>query len=86
MNVVTATFVQQAIDRHGQAKELQKMTRAAQLFQTLDVDESGSVTYEELERHLGTREVIEFFKSIDVDVAEARPLFEMLDFHNRGQL
>mmetsp|Transcript_72899 Transcript_72899/g.236917 ORF Transcript_72899/g.236917 Transcript_72899/m.236917 type:complete len:663 (+) Transcript_72899:72-2060(+) len=86
MNVVTATFVQNAIERHGQAKELQKMTRAARLFKTLDVDDSGSVSYAELERHLGTKEVVDFFESIDVDVAEARPLFEMLDFNNRGQL
>merc|ERR1719507_1040494 len=28
MNVVTATFVQQAIDRAGQVKELQKVTQA----------------------------------------------------------
>lgn len=86
MNVVTATFVQQSIERAAQMKEAQKVTQATSLFQALDVDQSGIITFGEIENHLESAAVREFFRSIDVDVSEARLLFDMLDADNSGEI
>lgn len=86
MNVVTATFVQNAIERAAQVKETQKVSQASRLFRTLDTDSSGVITFDEIESNLESKEVQEFFRSIDVDLSEARCLFDMLDTDNSGAI
>lgn len=86
MNVVSATFVEQAIERATKVKEIQKVSHASRLFKSIDKDRSGVITYDEIAQQLETSAVREFFKSIDVDVTEAQWLFELLDHDNSGEL
>jgi len=86
MNVVTATFVEQAIERAAKVKEVQKVSHASRLFRSIDTDHSGVITYSEIASHLESKAVKDFFKSIDVDVTEAQWLFELLDHDNSGEL
>jgi len=86
MNVVTATFVQQAIDRAAQVKDCHKMSQANALFRAVDEESDGVIAFEELAPHLETDEVKDFFRSIDVDLSEARCLFDMLDTDDSGEI
>lgn len=86
MNVVTATFVQHASERATQMKQVQSITRASRLFRSLDADCSGVITIDEVKANLEKPEVREFFHSIDVDVSDARLLFDMLDHNNTGEI
>lgn len=86
MNVVTAIFVQSAIERASQVKSVQRVAQARRLFRFLDTDGSGVITYNELDSALHMPEVVEFFRSIDIDVSEAKCLFEMLDGKGTGQI
>lgn len=86
MNVVTATFVQNANERAAEVQEAQRVSQASRLFRTLDRDSTGTITLDEIERNLESTEVLEFFRSIDVDVSEARILFDMLDTDRSGAI
>lgn len=86
MNVVAATFVQNAIERADDMKQVNRVQQARRLFKSLDVDSSGFISFIELSTHLETPEVQKFFRDIDVDFCEARSLFDMLDVNNTGHI
>lgn len=86
MNVVTGTFVQNAIERADEMKALNKVQQARKLFRSLDVDSSGFIGFEELNVKLDSPEVQRYFRTIDVDLSEARYLFDMLDMNDSGTI
>jgi len=86
MNVVTGTFVQNAIERADEVKALHKVQQARKLFKSLDVDSSGYIGFEELNEQLGSPQVQRYFRTIDVDLSEARCLFDMLDMNDSGSI
>jgi len=86
MNVVTGTFVQNAIERSAEVKEINKVTQARTLFKCLDLDMSGSISFDEIRSHLDSAPVQEFLRSIDVDISEARCLFEVMDLRGSGTI
>lgn len=86
MNVVMATFVQNVTERAAEVQEAHKVFQASRLFQTLDTDSKGTITLDEIERNLQSPAVQDFSRSIDVDVQEARILFDMLDADNSGAI
>jgi len=86
MNVVTATFVQNATEQANEEKQVNKVERAKRVFESLDVDSSGTIAYDELTAHLDTEEVQSYFETLDVDPNEARFLFKMLDMNDSGNI
>eukprot|EP00932_Pfiesteria_piscicida_P001601 SRR837773.11557.p1 GENE.SRR837773.11557~~SRR837773.11557.p1 ORF type:complete len:369 (+),score=70.79 SRR837773.11557:59-1108(+) len=86
MNVVTGTFVQQAMERSNEVKEIHRVAQARKLFKSLDFDASGYITFEEIHDHLFTPAVQSFLESIDVDISEARCLFEVMDMSGAGSI
>merc|ERR1719401_362606 len=86
MNVITGTFVQGAITYAQEVKEQQNMMQARLLFKELDEDSSGFISFDEIEKHLESQAVQEYFKMIDVDPSEAKHLFEMLDINDSGEI
>jgi len=86
MNVVAATFVESAIDRATKVREMQKLSQASRLFKSLDKDMSGYISCDELDEHLESKEVQEFFESIDVDASEAKCLFDLIDCDGSGEI
>merc|ERR1712187_9201 len=52
----------------------------------LDEDGSGFISFNEIEDHLQSEAVQEYFKAIDVDPSEAKHLFEMLDINGSGEI
>merc|ERR1711963_1218507 len=52
MNVVTGTFVQAAIERAEEIEEIHKIDKARRLFKSIDVDDSGCITLDEINAKL----------------------------------
>ena len=47
---------------------------------------SGGITWDAFEEQLHTKEMMEFFKMIDVDIDDAKCLFDMLDVDGSGSV
>jgi len=86
LNIVSGTFVQNAIDRAEEVKQINKVQQARKMFKSLDVDSSGFIGFSELNDHLDNPEVQGYFRSVDVDLSEARCLFDMLDMNDSGTI
>eukprot|EP00928_Gymnodinium_smaydae_P033699 TRINITY_DN2406_c0_g1_i3.p1 TRINITY_DN2406_c0_g1~~TRINITY_DN2406_c0_g1_i3.p1 ORF type:complete len:259 (-),score=36.66 TRINITY_DN2406_c0_g1_i3:171-851(-) len=84
MNVVTATFIENALRRAEETKHVQLINRARNLFHCLDVDSSGMITLEEISTHFESKAVRALFRELDVETSEAMFLFEVLDVDDSG--
>jgi len=86
LNVVTGTFVENAIAQAQRIKEVQRMEQAKLVFKCLDVDASGCLGFEELEGQLSHPEVRDYLTSIEMDESQALFLFKMLDINGSGSI
>eukprot|EP00747_Dinoflagellata_sp_TGD_P038907 gnl/TRDRNA2_/TRDRNA2_139950_c1_seq1.p1 gnl/TRDRNA2_/TRDRNA2_139950_c1~~gnl/TRDRNA2_/TRDRNA2_139950_c1_seq1.p1 ORF type:complete len:374 (-),score=69.36 gnl/TRDRNA2_/TRDRNA2_139950_c1_seq1:11-1132(-) len=86
MNVVTGVFVDTALQRAREEKEITLVSQARKLFATLDQSNDGVIHFSEFERHMGTQEMQKLLREIDVDPSEARCLFEILDMNGEGSI
>jgi len=86
LNIVTGTFVAEAISRAKEVRMLFSASQAHRLFRTLDVQDSGFIAFEDIEKHLEDDDVQDYFETIDVDPSEAKCLFEILDIDGSGQI
>eukprot|EP00928_Gymnodinium_smaydae_P033698 TRINITY_DN2406_c0_g1_i2.p1 TRINITY_DN2406_c0_g1~~TRINITY_DN2406_c0_g1_i2.p1 ORF type:complete len:665 (-),score=96.66 TRINITY_DN2406_c0_g1_i2:435-2372(-) len=86
MNVVTATFIENALRRAEETRHVQLINRARHLFQCLDVDSSGMITLEEISTHFESKAVRALFRELDVETSEAMFLFEVLDVDSSGSI
>lgn len=67
-------------------KDVDNVFQARRLFKSLDIDDSGAITIDEIRRHLESKPVQQFFRTIDVDSSEAEVLFEILDLSGDGSI
>jgi len=86
LNVVTGVFIDSVMQHGRQEKELCTRRHVQALFDSLDVNHEGEITWEEFSTHLQTSEMNEFFKTVDVDIEHAKELFELLDLQDSGAL
>eukprot|EP00930_Biecheleria_cincta_P003656 TRINITY_DN104583_c0_g1_i1.p1 TRINITY_DN104583_c0_g1~~TRINITY_DN104583_c0_g1_i1.p1 ORF type:complete len:628 (+),score=115.65 TRINITY_DN104583_c0_g1_i1:60-1886(+) len=86
MNVVTGLFVENAIQRAQEVRQVSLAGHVRDLFKALDVDTSGSISFDELESRMTSDEVHQCFQAIDIHVSEAKALFEMLDEDGSGEI
>merc|ERR1712039_922664 len=49
------------------------------LFYAMDINSNGQISWCELEAHLDDPKLLTFFKDVDIDISEARGLFQLLD-------
>jgi len=96
LNIVTGFFVDGTIEATNNAKD--EILRRAQdrktamieligeLFHRIDDDESGMLSWEELENHLHDDELQEYFLVLEMDPSEAKDLFRLLDINGSGQV
>merc|ERR1719463_721939 len=49
------------------------------IFEEADADESGSLSWDEFETHLSDSRVMAYFRTLQIDVSQARALFMLLD-------
>lgn len=84
LNVVTGMVVDQAmkVAQFDQAAELDKETSvvgdAEILFESLDSDGSGCLTWEELAQHSHNPKVRAFFKALGLKMEEVKEIFQLL--------
>eukprot|EP00443_Scrippsiella_acuminata_P101835 CAMPEP_0115603630 /NCGR_PEP_ID=MMETSP0272-20121206/16523_1 /TAXON_ID=71861 /ORGANISM="Scrippsiella trochoidea, Strain CCMP3099" /LENGTH=487 /DNA_ID=CAMNT_0003039151 /DNA_START=174 /DNA_END=1634 /DNA_ORIENTATION=+ len=84
MNVVTGVFTETALLSAKKDKDIYMAIMFD--FHSLDLDESGMITWNEIEAQMNTTEFQEYFKAIDVDVSEAQGLFKLLDLNDSGEI
>ncbi|CAK9071275.1 unnamed protein product [Durusdinium trenchii] len=86
MNIITGNFVSAAMERSQSVKDVDNVFQARRLFKSLDIDDNGAITIDEIRRHLESKPVQHFFRTIDVDSSEAEVLFEILDLSGDGSI
>jgi len=96
LNVVVGTFVETAADvarrdqdaiienQLAQVREYAKNIRA--FFYQADKDRSGFLSFSEFEHHLSDERVKAYFNSLDLDVSQAKLLFQLLDSDQGGAI
>lgn len=96
LNVVVGTFVATLTDIANKDKEsMVKFELEAwknytdgirSFFLAADTDKSGTLSWEELSRHLQDRKVKAYFQAMDLDISQAHVLFELLDANGNNSI
>lgn len=86
MNVVTGVFVESALLSAKEDKDIYMVNHVKDLFLNADRKHIGIITWEEFEEMAHAAEMQDYFKAIDVDLSEAKGLFDLLDMTGCGQL
>jgi len=96
LNVVVGTFVETAADvarrdqdaiieaNLSQVREYARNIR--KFFKDADKDKSGLLSFAEFESHLADERVKAYFTSLDLDVSQAKQLFQLMDTDEGGAL
>lgn len=84
LNVVTGIFVQTATIKAKDQDDLFMINNVLDLFQHGSGGTGGVMSISDFERQLETPKMLDYFRSIDIDPAEARALFSLLDVNNDG--
>jgi len=96
LNIVTGFFVDGTLQANVNARE--EMLKQAQekkntmiqlvgeLFTQLDTDQSGKLSYEELDSHLHDEALQEYFCVLEMEPEEAKDLFCLLDIRGEGEV
>lgn len=88
-NVVTGVFVDAALQHHQADKEIQiaeelrnqqsSLNSIRDVFLELDVSGDGLITLQEFESRLNDEAVVAYFRTMKLDVSDAKTLFRLLD-------
>lgn len=84
MNVITGVFLHTAMDRAKEEREIFMVRNARKVFAAADHGKNGMITWPDFERALNSTDVTAFFAEIDLEVSEARNLFDLLDTTGDG--
>jgi hypothetical protein len=96
LNIVTGIFVDTVQQMYKPAreeiieKEAQKrkifMDEIVELFMEADLDNSGSLTWEEFEEHLADERIRIYFESLQLDASQAKEIFMLMDGDDSGEV
>jgi len=96
LHVIVGIFVESTMAASRNDKDLvisdelaRKDSYMAQMNEVLketDVDESGTISWEEFETKLQDPRVIAYFAALELDVGEARGLFDLLDVEETNEV
>eukprot|EP00811_Abedinium_folium_P019523 NODE_2846_length_2132_cov_10.574065.p1 GENE.NODE_2846_length_2132_cov_10.574065~~NODE_2846_length_2132_cov_10.574065.p1 ORF type:complete len:630 (-),score=134.15 NODE_2846_length_2132_cov_10.574065:241-1920(-) len=96
LNIVTGFFVDGTIQSKSDARDefigaaAKRKSMATDLlhdiFTVMDSDQSGTLSYLELETHLHSTEVQRVFAALDFELTDAAELFEHLDYLGTGEV
>eukprot|EP00812_Abedinium_dasypus_P006796 NODE_1860_length_1046_cov_787.702321.p1 GENE.NODE_1860_length_1046_cov_787.702321~~NODE_1860_length_1046_cov_787.702321.p1 ORF type:complete len:265 (-),score=107.25 NODE_1860_length_1046_cov_787.702321:234-1028(-) len=96
LNIVTGFFVDGAIQSKSDAREEFVAAAASRkaiatellrdIFTHMDTDCSGTLSYDELEAHLHSGEVLRVFAALEFELTDAAELFEHLDYMGTGEV
>merc|ERR1712203_6083 len=86
MNLLTGVFVDKAMRSVREDKDMVLAKRIRDLFLTDDMEGPCEINWEDFSAKLRTNAMQEYFKQINVEVAEARSLFDLLDEDSSGSI
>lgn len=96
LNVLTGVFVDRAtelshLDRdlivESQKRKVEEFCLGLkQIFEEIDSDETGYVSWPEFEFYCGREDVLAYLATMDLNVEETRELFHMLDYRDAGRV
>lgn len=86
MNVITGIFVDNAKTYAQQDKDSYVVRHVLNLFKQSDLNEQNAIDWKVFQAKLDTRELQELFDAVDVNVADARSLFKLIDTDNSGSV
>jgi hypothetical protein len=96
LNIVTAVFVESAMQRSQRDRELvvqqeleqklQYMDKLQRIFEELDADESGTLTVQEFEEQVQDEKILSYLSTLELDVAQVRTLLTLLDRDQNGEV
>merc|ERR1712224_507042 len=66
--------------------ETYMVTLVRHVLGKLDLDHDGFITWDEFEASLELKEMQEYFKTVDVDISDAKGLWNLLDVDNDGSI
>merc|ERR1712232_924420 len=84
MNVVTGIFVETAMTHTIADQNIYITQTVLDMFKKSELDEHGEITWESFRSKLDTEELQQMFRSINVDVADAKSLFKLVDNNGNG--
>jgi len=83
MNVITGVFVESAL---ASAKDDQEVFMVNNVRDILKQEGDRPMTWDMFSQHLENPQMQDYFRSIDVDISEARELFMLLDLNGSGMI
>lgn len=94
LNVLTGVFVSAASDVMDRDIVVQKeidrklnfVGQMKQIFDELDVEQSGNISWSTFHKNLQNEELQAYFKAHDLDPSDARMLFTLLDHNNSEEV
>lgn len=86
LNVITGVFVESAIQTANDDKKKVLMYQMRQLFLEADVDNSGTISWEEFKEQLENPQLQSFLRVVDLDKQEAEDLFRLLDVNGEDEI
>jgi len=96
LNVVTAVFVESAMTSNKNDKDVvtqQEMESKGEfiaimqsVFAELDADNSGALTWEEFEEHIGDEKIMSYLGTLELDISQVKTLFQLLDVDGTGEV
>eukprot|EP00747_Dinoflagellata_sp_TGD_P100894 gnl/TRDRNA2_/TRDRNA2_168176_c1_seq1.p1 gnl/TRDRNA2_/TRDRNA2_168176_c1~~gnl/TRDRNA2_/TRDRNA2_168176_c1_seq1.p1 ORF type:complete len:371 (-),score=81.60 gnl/TRDRNA2_/TRDRNA2_168176_c1_seq1:103-1215(-) len=86
MNLVTGVFVQFAMESAREEDEEYMVQNVYKLFMSMDMDNSGTLSWSEFQAATKDPEMSYYFRAVDIDVLEAQNLFRLLDIDDAGEV
>jgi len=86
LNVVTGVFVESALKSAKEDRDDYMLHHVKALFQSADASKKGCLDWEDFKGIADNPQMLEFFRAIDVDPAQAQAVFQLLDADESGQI
>lgn len=86
MNVITGIFVDNASQYAQQDRDAYVVKHVVNLFKKSELNAAGDLSWDTFATKLKTKELDEFFKAVDVDMSDARGLFNLVDADMDGNV
>lgn len=86
LNIVTGIFVEAALQNSKMEGDLNMVNRLREVIDLANVSEDGQISWTDFNGHLDTPQMRAYFKSVDLDVSEAKALFKLLDTGDTGAI
>jgi hypothetical protein len=86
LNIVTGVFVEAALQNTKEEADLNMVDRLWEVFNIEKLPANGRISYFDFVNHLENVQMKSYFKSVDLDISEAKNLFRLLDIDDSGSI